>query len=121
MIEIRIVLQDGITAQFSGVVATVLRQILHSTTWMGMHNIMKRSDLDSDNMSLVRRMAAGLIAGSVVAVVGNPVCVAMVRMQADGQLPLTQQYDYGFSDLLKILLHGPLIYRTKVARVLLGL
>ncbi|KAL7000037.1 hypothetical protein U1Q18_001187 [Sarracenia purpurea var. burkii] len=112
--------QEGVTTLFSGVVATVLRQTLYSIR-MGLYDIMNWSDLDSSNMPLARNMAAGLIVSGVVAVIGNPVCVAMVRRQADGQLPPTQQCDYEFSDLLKTLLHEPLIYRTKVARILIGL
>ncbi|KAL6959455.1 Mitochondrial uncoupling protein 5 [Sarracenia purpurea var. burkii] len=95
-VGIRIVQQDGVTALFSGVSATVLRQTLYSTTRMGLYDIMKQkwSDPDSGNMALVRKIGAGLIAGGIGAVVGNPADVAMVRMQADGRLPPAQRRNY---------------------------
>ena len=42
----------------------------------------------------MRKIAAGLIAGSIGAAVGNPADVAMVRMQADGRLPIEQRRNY---------------------------
>ncbi|KAK6125854.1 hypothetical protein DH2020_040402 [Rehmannia glutinosa] len=54
----------------------------------------KWSDPNTNNMPLTRKIAAGLIAGGVGAAVGNPADVAMVRMQADGRLPLDQRRNY---------------------------
>ena len=45
-------------------------------------------------MPLTTKIAAGLIAGGIGAAVGNPADVAMVRMQADGRLPPSQQRNY---------------------------
>lgn len=45
-------------------------------------------------MPLIRKIAAGLIAGGIGAAVGNPADVAMVRMQADGRLPPAQRRNY---------------------------
>ena len=45
-------------------------------------------------LPLHRKIAAGLIAGGVGAAVGNPADVAMVRMQADGRLPLAERRNY---------------------------
>ncbi|KAK6125855.1 hypothetical protein DH2020_040403 [Rehmannia glutinosa] len=95
-VGLRIVQQDGAAALFSGVSATVLRQTLYSTTRMGLYEIIKNkwSDPNTNNMPLTRKIAAGLIAGGVGAAVGNPADVAMVRMQADGRLPLDQRRNY---------------------------
>ncbi|KAF5957859.1 mitochondrial uncoupling protein 5-like [Camellia sinensis] len=95
-VGLRIVQQDGGAALFSGVSATVLRQTLYSTTRMGLYDMMKQkwSDPNGGNMPLVRKIAAGLIAGGIGAGVGNPADVAMVRMQADGRLPLAQRRNY---------------------------
>lgn len=95
-VGIRIFQTEGTAALFSGVSATVLRQTLYSTTRMGLYDVMKQtwSDPDTGNMPLVRKIAAGLIAGGIGAAVGNPADVAMVRMQADGRLPPAQRRNY---------------------------
>ncbi|CAA0831199.1 Mitochondrial uncoupling protein 5 [Striga hermonthica] len=95
-VGLRIVQQDGAAALFSGVSATVLRQMLYSTTRMGLYDILKGkwSDSQTNTMPLASKIAAGLIAGGVGAAVGNPADVAMVRMQADGRLPLEQRRNY---------------------------
>lgn len=95
-VGVRIVQQEGVVALFSGVSATVLRQTLYSTTRMGLYDILKKkwTDPATGNMPLVSKIGAGLIAGGIGAVVGNPADVAMVRMQADGRLPLAQRRNY---------------------------
>lgn len=95
-VGVRIFRTEGVSALFSGVSATVLRQTLYSTTRMGLYDILKTkwTDPNSGNISLVRKIAAGLIAGGIGAAVGNPADVAMVRMQADGRLPPDQRRNY---------------------------
>ncbi|OAY58054.1 mitochondrial uncoupling protein 5 [Manihot esculenta] len=95
-VGMRIVQAEGVAALFSGVSATVLRQTLYSTTRMGLYDVLKQkwTNPDTGSMPLVSKITAGLIAGGVGAAVGNPADVAMVRMQADGRLPLTQRRNY---------------------------
>ncbi|KAJ1399536.1 Mitochondrial carrier protein [Sesbania bispinosa] len=95
-VGVRLVQQEGVAALFSGVSATVLRQTLYSTTRMGLYDVLKKkwSDPDTGNLPLSRKIEAGLIAGGVGAAVGNPADVAMVRMQADGRLPVAQRRNY---------------------------
>ncbi|XP_077214156.1 mitochondrial uncoupling protein 5-like [Tasmannia lanceolata] len=95
-VGIRIVQSEGLPALFSGISATILRQTLYSTTRMGLYEILKTkwSDPNSGSIPLVRKIAAGLIAGGIGAAVGNPADVAMVRMQADGRLPADQRRNY---------------------------
>lgn len=95
----QIVKSEGATALFSGVSATILRQTLYSTTRMGLYEILKQkwsdhSDSDTAKLPITKKIVAGLIAGSVGAAVGNPADVAMVRMQADGRLPIEQRRNY---------------------------
>ena len=68
---------------------------------MGLYEILKQkwSDHHSDSdaaakLPIMKKIVAGLIAGSVGAAVGNPADVAMVRMQADGRLPIEQRRNY---------------------------
>ncbi|XP_050209354.1 mitochondrial uncoupling protein 5-like [Mercurialis annua] len=93
---IRIIQSEGVAALFSGVSATILRQTLYSTTRMGLYAILKQKWLNpkTGNLPLTHKILAGLIAGGVGAAVGNPADVAMVRMQADGRLPITQRRNY---------------------------
>ncbi|XP_050209355.1 mitochondrial uncoupling protein 5-like [Mercurialis annua] len=95
-IGVRIIQSEGVSALYSGVSATILRQTLYSTTRMGLYDILKQkwTDQDSGTMPLVRKIVAGLISGGVGAAVGNPADVAMVRMQADGRLPVDQHRNY---------------------------
>ncbi|KAL5753351.1 hypothetical protein ACOSQ2_023858 [Xanthoceras sorbifolium] len=95
-VGVRIFQQEGVAALFSGVSATVLRQTLYSTTRMGLYEILKQkwTDPQTRNITLTRKIAAGLIAGGIGAAVGNPADVAMVRMQADGRLPVAQRRNY---------------------------
>lgn len=95
-VGVRIVQQEGVAALFSGISATVLRQTLYSTTRMGIYDMLKTkwTDPNTKNMPLGKKIVAGLIAGGIGAAVGNPADVAMVRMQADGRLPIAQRRNY---------------------------
>ncbi|KAJ6741043.1 MITOCHONDRIAL UNCOUPLING PROTEIN 5-LIKE [Salix purpurea] len=95
-IGLRIIQSEGANALFSGVSATMLRQTLYSTTRMGLYDVLKHkwTDPATNNMPLGHKIVAGLIAGAVGAAVGNPADVAMVRMQADGRLPVEQRRNY---------------------------
>lgn len=92
----QIIKKEGTRALFSGVSATVLRQTLYSTTRMGLYDILKTkwTDPETKSIPLTRKLAAGFIAGGIGAAVGNPADVAMVRMQADGRLPLVDRRNY---------------------------
>ncbi|CAM0871905.1 unnamed protein product [Alopecurus aequalis] len=87
---------EGAAGLFSGISATVLRQTLYSTTRMGLYDILKKrwSQENGGVLPLHRKIAAGLVAGGVGAAVGNPADLAMVRMQADGRLPLADRRNY---------------------------
>ena len=93
----QILRSEGAAGLFSGVSATMLRQTLYSTTRMGLYDILKTKWTPQDNngvLPLHRKIAAGLVAAGVGAAVGNPADVAMVRMQADGRLPLAERRNY---------------------------
>ncbi|XP_074568321.1 mitochondrial uncoupling protein 5-like [Curcuma longa] len=88
---------EGPSGLFSGVSATVLRQTLYSTTRMGLYELLKKrwsATAEGGSLPLHSKIAAGLIAGGIGAAVGNPADLAMVRMQADGRLPLAERRNY---------------------------
>jgi solute carrier family 25 oxoglutarate transporter 11 len=63
---------------------------------MGLYDVLKQNwtDPQQGTMPLSRKIAAGLVAGGIGAAVGNPADVAMVRMQADGRLPVGSRRNY---------------------------
>ncbi|KVI06752.1 Mitochondrial carrier domain-containing protein [Cynara cardunculus var. scolymus] len=94
---------QGIVAFFSSVSATVLRQTLYSTTRMGLYDIFKQKWFDTNmgKLSLTQKIGSGLLAGGIGTAVGNPVDVAIVRMQADGSLSTAQRRNYkGVADAI---------------------
>ncbi|KAK3123685.1 hypothetical protein QOZ80_8AG0634570 [Eleusine coracana subsp. coracana] len=104
----QILRSEGAAGLFSGVSATMLRQTLYSTTRMGLYDILKTKWTKENGgvLPLHRKIAAGLIAGGVGAAVGNPADVAMVRMQADGRLPLADRRNYkSVGDAIKRMVH----------------
>jgi len=48
----------------------------------------------AQKLPLVTKAACALVGGALGAVVGNPADVSLVRMQADGTLPLEQRRGY---------------------------
>lgn len=95
-VGLKIYRTEGVSALFSGISATVLRQTLYSTTRMGLYEVFRNkwTDKTTGEFSLSRKISAGLLAGGIGAAVGNPADVAMVRMQADGRLPLELRRNY---------------------------
>jgi len=90
---------EGIRALYSGVSATLLRQVLYSSTRMGLYEYLKHHWRDETahegtGLSLYKKITAALVSGATGAMVGNPADLAMVRMQADGRLPLHQRRNY---------------------------
>lgn len=100
----QVVQSEGVMALYSGVTASILRQVLYSSTRLGLYEVLKSqwSTASGDRtLPLHKKIAAGLIAGGVGAAVGNPADVALVRMQADGRRPLHQRRNYtGVGDAL---------------------
>ncbi|KAI3672568.1 hypothetical protein L6452_38659 [Arctium lappa] len=102
-VGLKIFQTEGVGALFSGISATVLRQTLYSTTRMGLYEMFREkwTDGNTGTFSLSRKISAGLLAGGIGAAVGNPADVAMVRMQADGRLPVGQRRNYkGVADAI---------------------
>ncbi|KAG5226618.1 Energy production and conversion [Salix suchowensis] len=74
-IGVRIIQTEGAAALFSGISATLLRQTLYySTTRMGLYDVLKHKWTDPDTNSMP--------------------LVTMVRMQADGRLPIENRRNY---------------------------
>ncbi|MCO5597181.1 hypothetical protein L7F22_051257 [Adiantum nelumboides] len=64
---------------------------MYSTTRMRLYEVLKWRWARA---ACGEEVGAGLIAGTIGAAVGNPTDVVMVRMQADGRLPMAQRRNY---------------------------
>lgn len=89
---------EGVQALYSGVSATLLRQAMYSSTRMGLYEFLKTQWRDEtqegSGLPLHKKVAAALVSGATGAAVGNPADLAMVRMQADGRLPVHERRNY---------------------------
>uniref|UniRef100_A0A6U0UXS4 Uncharacterized protein n=1 Tax=Polytomella parva TaxID=51329 RepID=A0A6U0UXS4_9CHLO len=99
-----IVKSEGFGALYKGLSAGLLRQATYTTTRMGVFNIineeLKKSN-SGKNLPLWQKAGAGLAAGAVGALVGNPADLSLIRMQADSTLPVEQRRNYkGVGDAL---------------------
>lgn len=91
-----IVRNNGPMALYKGLSASLLRQATYTTTRFGAYDYLKDylTNGGQSTLPLYQKIAASMAAGSVGALVGTPSDVVMVRMQADGKLPLEQQRGY---------------------------
>jgi solute carrier family 25 oxoglutarate transporter 11 len=92
----KIVKRDGISGLYSGLSAAILRQSIYSTTRFGIYDIVKRrlGETKAQRIPYYRKVAATMIGGTMGAVVSCPTDVMLVRMQADGRLPIEQRRNY---------------------------
>jgi len=88
---------DGAKGMFSGLTASLLRQALYSSVRFGVYDKLKTSvgqAQGKDELNVWQKVGCGLAAGGVGAICANPADVAMVRMQADGKLPVHARRNY---------------------------
>ncbi|POS86619.1 hypothetical protein EPUL_000594, partial [Erysiphe pulchra] len=84
---------------YTGLSAGILRQAVYTTARLGifdtiMKNLTARSSLQGKNIGFKERAGAGLTAGGLAAILGNPADLALIRMQADGMKPLNERKNY---------------------------
>ncbi|RGP62700.1 putative mitochondrial 2-oxoglutarate/malate carrier protein [Fusarium sporotrichioides] len=84
---------------YTGLSAGLFRQGVYTTARLGLfYNFMKclQKYYQEQNkpISFAKRCGAGLLAGGLGAVIGNPADLALVRMQADGILPAANRNNY---------------------------
>ena len=100
-----IVKEEGVTGLYKGVTAGLLRQATFVGTKFVLYEQFKQYARDQNgDLVFVARVGCGLAAGTGGAVVGNPFDLAMVRMQADGKLPVEVRRGYknGFDAIGRI-------------------
>lgn len=91
----RVFSQEGMGGLFKGVDASAARQLVYSGTRFGMYDVLKRmAGEDTRPLSMPTKIVCAATSGAIGAVAGNPGDLAMVRMQADGKLPVEQRRGY---------------------------
>ncbi|KAI1962800.1 Mitochondrial dicarboxylate transporter [Ophidiomyces ophidiicola] len=88
--------KNGISGLYSGLSASLLRQITYSTTRFGIYEELKCriNESASSSPSLPTLIGMASVSGFVGGVVGNPADVLNVRMQRDAALPPEKRRNY---------------------------
>ncbi|XP_071555635.1 mitochondrial 2-oxoglutarate/malate carrier protein [Temnothorax nylanderi] len=97
---------EGVLALYSGLSAGLMRQATYTTTRLGIYTwLMEVSSKDNEQPSFVVKALLGMVAGCVGAFVGTPAEVALIRMTADGRLPIAERRNYKnvFNALFRII------------------
>lgn len=84
---------------YTGLSAGLLRQAVYTTSRLGLFEtfmtaLKKQADTSNRNITFTERASAGLAAGGVAAVIGNPADLALIRMQVDGLKPVESRAHY---------------------------
>ena len=83
----------------TGLAAGLLRQAVYTTARLGffdtlMGRLQVRARVQEKKIGFGERATAGLAAGGLAAMIGNPADLALVRMQSDGLKPLAERHNY---------------------------
>lgn len=94
-----IIAQGKIGDLYTGLSAGLLRQAVYTTARLGffdtfMTAVKARAETNGQSIGFKERAAAGLTAGGLAAMVGNPADLALIRMQSDGLKPKDQRANY---------------------------
>jgi len=91
-----IVNQQGIGALYSGLTASLLRQLTYSTTRFGIYEVTKKSigGSNPDSIPFYQKAFIAGFSGAVGGLVGTPGDLVNVRMQNDIKLPVDQRRNY---------------------------
>lgn len=92
-----IVAREGFFNLYTGLSAGLLRQATYTTTRLGVYNYLfdaYRERNDGAAPGFGTKTLLGIAAGSIGAFVGTPAEVALIRMTADGRLPVEQRRNY---------------------------
>ncbi|XP_055388429.1 uncharacterized protein LOC129616994 [Condylostylus longicornis] len=90
-----IIKNEGFFSLYKGLDAGLIRQITYTTARMGLFRVitdaMKKPE---ESVPLHKKAFAGLAAGGLASVVGNPADLSLIRLQADATLPPEARRNY---------------------------
>lgn len=95
----QIIAEGGLLNLYSGLSAGYLRQVVYGTARLGLfgtfiNQFEKRAEAKGTKIGFTERSLAGIGAGSLGAMIGNPAEVVLIRMQSDGLKPEGQRINY---------------------------
>ncbi|XP_048380325.1 mitochondrial 2-oxoglutarate/malate carrier protein [Stegostoma tigrinum] len=97
---------EGVTGIYTGLSAGLLRQATYTTTRLGIYTVLfeKLTKADGTPPNFLMKALIGMTAGAIGAFVGTPAEVSLIRMTADGRLPVDQRRGYTnvFNALIRI-------------------
>ena len=94
-----ILAQGKVMDLYTGLSAGLLRQAVYTTARIGffdtiMKSLKTRAQDQGKSVGFGERAFAGLTAGGLAAMIGNPADLALIRMQSDGLKPLAERKNY---------------------------
>lgn len=91
-----VISKEGPLAVYKGLSAALLRQATYTTGRLGVYTNLNEEYRNryGSNPKLIGSMVMGMIAGAVGAFIGTPAEVALIRMTADGRLPVAERRNY---------------------------
>jgi solute carrier family 25 (mitochondrial oxoglutarate transporter), member 11 len=94
-----IIAQGKVMDLYTGLSAGLLRQAVYTTARLGffdtfMKTLTLRAKEKGQAVGFAERAAAGLSAGGLAAMIGNPADLALIRMQSDGLKPVAERKNY---------------------------
>lgn len=99
----KIIRREGLLAMYKGLSAAIMRQATYTTTRLGVYTSLNDTYKQKTNKApnLLISMTMGMTAGAVGSFVGNPSELILIRMTADGRLPVAERRNYtGFFNAL---------------------
>ncbi|XP_053424154.1 mitochondrial 2-oxoglutarate/malate carrier protein [Nycticebus coucang] len=97
---------EGLRGIYTGLSAGLLRQATYTTTRLGIYTVLfeRLTGADGTPPGFLLKALIGMTAGATGAFVGTPAEVALIRMTADGRLPVDQRRGYRnvFNALIRI-------------------
>ena len=94
-----VIAQGKLMDLYTGLSAGLLRQAVYTTARLGLFDtfqtaLQAKAEKNGTKVSFLERAGAGLSAGGLAAMLGNPADLALIRMQSDGLKPKADRANY---------------------------
>lgn len=89
--------KEGPWTLYNGLSAALARQMSYGMIRLGIFDTLQEADMQRTNrksLPILTKAGYGLMAGGIGSWIGNPTEVALVRMTADGRMPIEQRRNY---------------------------
>lgn len=105
-LAVKVVRNDGILGLYSGISASILRQMTYTTVRFGLYEVISSKLLEGrdDCLPFYQKFAVGCFSGFIGGFAGNPADMVNVRMQNDMKLPkeMRRNYSHAFNGLYRV-------------------